>query len=553
LTPGRSASQPEYLVIGQVLAPRGLKGEVRVAIITDFPDRFALLDHVYLGPEHILFKLERFRRHKQWALLKFAGLDTRDSVEKLRGLSVEIPIAQAMPLGQDEYYEHQLIGLEVWSTDQRLLGRVTEIIFTGSNDVRAADTRPEGYRARDQPGKRAHDRPTGGGIIEAGWDSRLASPLFDGTRPMTEKKYWLGFNIVPRIGPVRFRALLEHFGNLETAWHAESAQLSAAGLDRRALANLLAMRGRLSLDEEWDKVARLGAHILTWEDQAYPRLLREIDDSPPVLYVKGELVTTDEWAVAVVGTRRATSYGRDAALQLAGDLARNNITVVSGLARGIDSVAHKAALDAGGRTIAVLGCGVDIIYPAENRGLAKAICESGALISEYPLGTKPEARNFPPRNRIISGLSLGTVVVEGGERSGAMISARYALEQGREVFAVPGNIGRRNSRGANKLIRDSGAKLILSVEDIMVELNLTMVTQHAAVREIIPENQTEALLLRHLYTEPVHVDEIQRQVNLPVSEVSSALALMELKGMVRQVGGMNYVLAHESSIHYVID
>jgi len=135
LTPGRSASQPEYLVIGQVLAPRGLKGEVRVAIITDFPDRFALLDHVYLGPEHILFKLERFRRHKQWALLKFAGLDTRESVEKLRGLSVEIPIAQAMPLGQDEYYEHQLIGLEVWSTDQRLLGRVTEIIFTGSNDV----------------------------------------------------------------------------------------------------------------------------------------------------------------------------------------------------------------------------------------------------------------------------------------------------------------------------------------------------------------------------------------------------------------------------------
>jgi len=370
---------------------------------------------------------------------------------------------------------------------------------------------------------------------------------------MTEKKYWLGFNIVPRIGPIRIRALLKHFGTLEAAWHADSSQLLAVGLDRLALQNLVTIRASISLDKEWEKVERLGVQLLTWEDQAYPRLLREIDDSPPLLYVKGQLTAADEWAVAVVGTRRSTSYGREAAHQIAGDLARNNITVVSGLARGIDSEAHKAALEAGGRTIAVLGCGIDIIYPPENRALAEAVLKSGVLISDYPVGTQPEARNFPPRNRIISGLSLGTVIVEGDENSGAMITARFALEQNREVFAVPGNMNYKHSMGTNKLIRDGEAKLILSVEDILVELNLSMVSQHAVVREIMPDNETEARLLRHLSSEPVHVDEIRRAVNLPIAEVNSALALMELKGMVRQVGGMNYVLARESGVKYVID
>ncbi len=370
---------------------------------------------------------------------------------------------------------------------------------------------------------------------------------------MMEKKYWLGFNIVPRIGPVRIRALLKHLGSLEAAWHADSSQLLAAGLDRLALQNLVTIRASISLDEEWEKVERLGVQLVTWEDQAYPRLLREIDDAPPLLYVRGQLSADDEWAVAVVGTRRSTSYGREAAHQIAGDLARNNITVVSGMARGIDSEAHKAALEAGGRTIAVLGCGIDIIYPPENRALAEAILKSGALVSEYPTGTQPEARNFPPRNRIISGLSLGTVIVEGDENSGAMITARFALEQNREVFAVPGNITYKHSGGTNKLIRDGEAKLILSVEDILVELNLSMVSQHAAVREIAPDNETEARLLHHLSSEPIHVDEIRRAVNLPISEVNSALALMELKGMVRQVGGMHYVLAHESGVKYIID
>lgn len=367
---------------------------------------------------------------------------------------------------------------------------------------------------------------------------------------MEEKRYWLGFNLVPQIGPMRVRALLEAFGSLEAAWHASGTQLQAVGLDRRALQNLTTMRAALDLEQEWAKVERSGISILTWQDKDYPRLLREIADAPPVLYVYGELLPSDDWAIAVVGTRRTTRYGRQVAEQFATDLARAEITVVSGLARGIDSIAHKSALAAGGRTIAVLGCGLDTVYPPENRNLAIEIARQGALISEYPLGTKPEGRNFPPRNRIISGLSLGTLVVEGDVKSGAMITARDALEQSREVFAVPGNVNARQSRGTNSLIRDSAAKLVMTVDDILVELNLNTVQHQAEMRQLVPENAVEARLLQELSTEPVHIDEICQSVGMPVSEVSSSLTLMELKGLVKQVGGMTYVVAREVGPHY---
>lgn len=369
---------------------------------------------------------------------------------------------------------------------------------------------------------------------------------------LSASKYWVGFNIVRGIGPMKFRALLDHFGNLEEAWHADADELKEAGLDQRALENLMTTRSTISLDDEMEKTERLGARVLTWDDPAYPSRLLNIYNPPPVLYVKGEILDEDQWAVAVVGTRGATVYGKEAARQIAGDLARNSITIVSGLARGIDSEAHRAALDAGGRTIAVLGSGIDIIYPAESRGLARAVVERGALVSEYAIGTSPEAGNFPPRNRIISGLSLGVVIVEAGERSGALITADYALEQGREVFAVPGNIFRKKSMGTNKLIQQ-GAKPVLSVEDILEELNLTMVSQHEEVRAVVPENETEATLLEYITAEPVHIDEIGLKSGLPIAQVSSTLALMELKGMVRQVGGMNYVLARESRVEYVVD
>jgi DNA processing protein len=233
-------------------------------------------------------------------------------------------------------------------------------------------------------------------------------------------------------------------------------------------------------------------------------------------------------------------------------LSQAGVTIVSGLARGIDTVAHQACLEAGGRTIAVMGCGLDTIYPSQNRHLAAGIQNQGALVSEYALGTRPEARNFPPRNRIISGLSLGTIVVEADLSSGALITSGFALEQGREVFAVPGSIMARGSRGANRLIQQ-GAKMVCGISDVLEELNLTMVSQQAQARAVLPENETEAILLERLSSEPVHIDTLSRTARLPVSQVSSTLALMELKGMIRQVGGMNYVLVRDGGVDYVIE
>ncbi|MGD8398282.1 MAG: DNA-processing protein DprA [Anaerolineae bacterium] len=365
-------------------------------------------------------------------------------------------------------------------------------------------------------------------------------------------RYWVGFSKVSGIGAARLRALLDYFGDLETAWGAPIHDLQQAGLDRRSISNLVKARDRLDLDAELARLDRAGVYVLTWDDAGYPPNLREIYNPPPVLYVRGTIDERDEWAVAVVGTRRASAYGKEAARMVTTGLTKAGVTVVSGLARGIDTVAHRSALEAGGRTIAVLGSGLDIIYPAENRRLAAEIVEAGALVSEYALGTRPEARNFPPRNRIISGLGLGVVVVEAGVSSGALITADFSVEQGREVFAVPGNIFARTSRGTNDLIQQ-GAKLVRDVADVLEELNLTMVSEQAQVRAVLPENETEALLLQHLSAEPVHVDALGQAVSLPIAEVSSTLALMELKGMVRQVGGMSYVVAREGRVEYIVD
>jgi DNA processing protein len=219
------------------------------------------------------------------------------------------------------------------------------------------------------------------------------------------------------------------------------------------------------------------------------------------------------------------------------------------LARGVDTIAHRSALEAGGRTIAVFGCGLDIVYPAENLKLAQAIMEHGALVSDYPLGTKPKAENFPRRNRIMSGLSLGVLVTEAGKSSGALLTANLALEQNREVFAIPGSILSPTCRGTNHLIQN-GAKLVLDANDILEELNLTMVPQQLEMKELIPSDEIEAQLLRQLSPEPAHIDELCHSSGLPISVISSTLALMELKGMVRHLGNMNYVLARETSAGY---
>lgn len=367
---------------------------------------------------------------------------------------------------------------------------------------------------------------------------------------MSDLKYWLGFNLVKGIGPAKVQALLDYYGSLANAWQANEFELYKIGLDKRAVANFLQTRHEVDLDAALAQVQQANIKLLTWETPDYPNYLREIPTPPPLLYLQGDLLEQDRWAVAVVGTRRLTSYGRQVTRDLVAGLVQNNITVVSGLARGIDAVAHKTAVELGGRTLAVLGSGLDAIYPADNRALAQEITQGhGAIISEYGLGVQPEAKNFPPRNRIISGLSLGVIIVEAGERSGALITTNFALEQNRDVFAVPGNINSPASQGPNKLIQE-GAKLVTRVEDVLEELNLHMVAERTAVQLVLPETAEEIALYTQLSAQPVHIDDLSRSTGLPTALVSSTLTLMELKGMVQQVGGMNYVLLREDEPIY---
>lgn len=357
-----------------------------------------------------------------------------------------------------------------------------------------------------------------------------------------ELKYWVGFSAVPGIGRVRISQLKQYFGSLDEAWKAPEGKLRQAGLDSRSIDALLSLRPRISLDAEMEKLERQKVKALPSEDPLYPSRLKEIYDYPPVLYVRGNASVLEEPCLAVVGTRRPTLYGRQATEEIVTELARNGIVIISGLARGIDSVAHRAALDAGGKTVAVFASGLDIVYPGENAKLAQAILERGALVSEYPLGTKPKADNFPLRNRIMSGLSLGVLVVEAGDKSGALITAHQALEQNREVFAVPGSIFSPASRGTNQLIQE-GAKLVRSHLDILEELNLRVVVQQREMIEFSPASEVESAVLAQLGSEPRHIDEICRGSGLPVRAVSSTLAMLELKGVARQVGNLNYVLA----------
>ena len=371
---------------------------------------------------------------------------------------------------------------------------------------------------------------------------------------MSDTKYWVGFTLIPGIGRVRLSRLEQHFGKLERAWQASATELETAGLDSRSIEAVISNRPKISLDAEMEKLERYKVTVLTIKDEAYPFRLNEIYEPPPVIYVRGSLTPEDDWSLAVVGTRRPTFYGREVSEQIVGDLARNRITIVSGLAKGIDATAHRAALDSGGRSIAVFGCSLDIVYPKEHVKLARQIMENGALISEFPLGTPPRRENFPLRNRIMSGLSLGTLVVEAGEVSGALITAGHALEQNREVFAVPGSVLSAVSRGTNRLIQE-GAKLVRGANDILEELNLTMAVQHVEVKEIVPSTETESRImqiLRNLSPEPTHIDEVGHQSRLPIATVSSALSMMELKGMVKQVGGMNYIIAREARADYRI-
>jgi DNA processing protein len=357
---------------------------------------------------------------------------------------------------------------------------------------------------------------------------------------MSDIPYWVAFSRISAASRARVERLEAAFGSLRDAWAASGSDLRDAGLDSKTVASIVARRPQVDPDEEMERLSSLNIEALTWHDPRYPSRLRETYDKPPLLYLRGSITDADEWAIAVVGTRRATPYGRQSAETIVEGLVRNGVTVVSGLARGIDAAAHQAALRAGGRTIAVLPCPVDEVYPVGHGRLAAQIVESGALLSEYPLGMRMHRESFWRRNRIVAGMTLGTVVVEAGDTSGALLTSKLALDENREVFAVPGSIFSPMSRGPNALIQQ-GAKLVRTADDILIELDLMRVPQQLELRQALPVDTTEAALLALLSAEPVHVDEITRDAGLPVATVSGALAMLELKGMIRQVGGMQYV------------
>ncbi|MCL6614511.1 MAG: DNA-processing protein DprA [Firmicutes bacterium] len=351
--------------------------------------------------------------------------------------------------------------------------------------------------------------------------------------------FWIALNKVPGIGPKRFGQLIQCFGSARAAWEASPEALAAAGIGPRAAETLVEARRRIAPEEEMARVVREGVGVLALYLPGYPRLLAKIPDPPPVLFVRGKIGPEDEAAVAVVGTRNPTPTGRFTAERLAGDLARQGVTIVSGMARGIDTAAHRGAIEAGGRTIAVLGSGLDVVYPPENLGLYEEIAAGrGAVVSESPLGTDPLPMNFPARNRVISGLSLGVVVIEAASDSGSLITAGHAAEQGREVFAVPGPVELELSRGPNRLIKQ-GAKLVEGARDILEELSLPLLsaTEVAATREAADLTPEEERILGILTHEPRHVDLIVRESGLASGTVGATLVILEMKGLVHEWPG----------------
>lgn len=357
---------------------------------------------------------------------------------------------------------------------------------------------------------------------------------------------WLALAAVPGIGPVSFKALINAFGHPDGVFAAGEAELKAAGIGNRVVKGLAGFRPPPTLHDELKKADDLGIQFIHLGDPGYPARLRAIPDPPPCIYVKGALSEADAVALAVVGSRRFTYYGREVGTRLARDCAARGMTIVSGMARGIDSCAHKGALDAGGRTLAVLGCGLDYPIPQGYEDLAQKIAGNGALISECPLGTAPSPENFPKRNRIISGLSLGTLVVEAAHDSGSLITAQYARTQGRPVFAVPGNLTSSQSGGTNSLLK-AGARLVLTADDIAAEMLPFLKGRSAQAvmgQTVTPKvrlTAEEERVYRNLSLEPSHIDRLAADSGMAAHQVSGILMTMELKGVVRQLPGKMFV------------
>jgi len=358
----------------------------------------------------------------------------------------------------------------------------------------------------------------------------------------TERKYLNCLAQIEAIGPGRYAQLSNYFNSAEKILSASVAELEQAGLRHPVARDIYQEMKKLDPDTEWQKLERLGISIITIKDPEYSQLLKEIYHPPFVLYYKGNVQLFKETCLAVVGTRKISSYGQQVVPLMVKPLVASDLTIVSGLALGVDALAHQACLESNGNTIAVLGSGIDQIYPASNRQLGQKIIEHGLLISEYPPGSQPLKHHFPYRNRIISGLSLGTVVIEGTSNSGSLITAKYALDQNREIFAVPGNILYNSSSGTNKLIK-MGAKATTSADDILESLNISQIHQFQQAKKIIPDNKEEEIILKILSGESMHIDKIIKATELDTKIVGSTLSVMEIKGKVRDLGGNNYVIA----------
>ena len=368
----------------------------------------------------------------------------------------------------------------------------------------------------------------------------------------TERMQWVALRRAG-LGSESFRSLIAHFGSIAEAWEAPSGTVREAGLRPQYVRGFQRARREFAPERELEALERHGVGTLTWEDEAYPSLLQEIPQSPPVLFVRGSAEPQFEQALAVVGTRRVTAYGREVCEQFCGAVARAGVAIVSGLARGIDSIAHRVAVDEGAPTVAVLAGGIDGIYPKENAGLAERVMAHGCVLSEYPPGVKTRADYFPRRNRIISGLARATLVIEAGMTSGALHTAHHALEQNREVFATPGSVFSQQSAGANRLIRESAAKLVGSAEELCEELNLlslgTQLSLEAPARTpreapagaAVETSAEEGRVLHWLEEGPLHVDEVARRAELPIEVVTGALLTLELRGLVRQQGPLTYL------------
>jgi DNA processing protein len=353
--------------------------------------------------------------------------------------------------------------------------------------------------------------------------------------------YWLALSLTPGVGGILIKRLLDHFKTPEAVFQASLQELrQIEGLGERVAKEIQKGPVEKKVEKELYLLKEVGGKMMTINDESYPIRLKEIYDPPPLLYMRGELKKEDELAVAIVGSRKTTPYGRWMTEKMGQELARHRITIVSGMARGIDSLAHWGALSGGGRTVAVLGSGVDVVYPRDNRNLFNKIIDRGAVLSEFPMGSPPEGGHFPKRNRIISGLSIGVVVVQASMESGSLITANYALEQGREVFAVPGNVGSESSRGTHRLIKE-GAKLVESSEDILEEILPQWQKEREGPQKVespvLDLTEEERVLYDQLEEKPLHIDVLIRESQLDPGKVSSLLLNLELKGLISQWPG----------------